>query len=215
MTRAYVITIMDLPQSVEAAERCIASGEEFGVEVETMSAVTPDDLDGMLELNPISLDGFKGNKYSRYGPCVATFLSHYSIWKWCARKAEPIVCLEHDAIFVAPLPDLSMVLGVTNLAKPSFGQFRVPRAGIGPFFSKAGGYLGGAHGYYVHPDGARRLLEKAKTEAMPTDLFICLDRFPFLTEHWPWVVECEDSFSSIQNEVGCRAHHNDVKPLEW
>ena len=56
-------------------------------------------------------------------------------------------------------------------------------------------------------------VEKAATEAEPTDVYLNLDRFPFITEFYPWPIECRDSFSTIQRELGCRAKHNEVKPL--
>lgn len=41
----YVITIEDNPKSVEAAERCIASGKKFGLEIEKFAATTPSNTD--------------------------------------------------------------------------------------------------------------------------------------------------------------------------
>ena len=51
------------------------------------------------------------------------------------------------------------------------------------------------------------VLKKAETDAGPTDVFLHLDNFSFLQEYYPWVVEAKDSFTTIQNEKGCRAKH--------
>ena len=75
--------------------------------------------------------------------------------------------------------------------------------GSGPLVQKR--YFGGAHGYIVSPSGAKELLKKAETNAGPTDTFLNLDNFPFLQEHNPWLVEARDTFTTIQNERGCRA----------
>ena len=41
--QAYVITIMDNERSVQAAERCIKSGERHGLKIEKFAAITPKD----------------------------------------------------------------------------------------------------------------------------------------------------------------------------
>ena len=60
----------------------------------------------------------------------------------------------------------------------------------------------------IKPAGARELLEKSKTDAGPTDVFLNLDNFPWLQEYYPWVCMAADSFSTIQNKTGCLAKHN-------
>ena len=53
------------------------------------------------------------------------------------------------------------------------------------------------------------LVETAKSgKAIPTDVYLNLDLFPFLEEYYPWPVEAQDSFSTIQNTNGCLAKHN-------
>ena len=39
-------------------------------------------------------------------------------------------------------------------------------------------------------------------------VFLNINTFPFLEEHYPWPVEARDSFTTIQSEMGCRAKHN-------
>lgn len=76
-------------------------------------------------------------------------------------------------------------------------------------FSKTGGYIPGAHGYYLTPKGAQQLVDKAKqTGAAPCDLYLNNRAFPNIKELYPWVVEAWDEFSTIQNEKGCLAKHN-------
>ena len=40
----YVITMSQTPQSVQAAERCIASGKKFDLDIEKWEATTPNEL---------------------------------------------------------------------------------------------------------------------------------------------------------------------------
>ena len=52
------------------------------------------------------------------------------------------------------------------------------------------------------------LIDQARMEARPTDVFLNINTFPFLEERYPWPVEAHDSFTTIQSEMGCRAKHN-------
>ena len=77
---------------------------------------------------------------------------------------------------------------------------------FGPLIHKR--YFGGAHAYMVAPEGAKLLIEKAKTDAGPTDVFLNIHNFPWLQEYYPWIAEAKDSFTTIQKEKGCLAKHN-------
>jgi hypothetical protein len=58
------------------------------------------------------------------------------------------------------------------------------------------------------------LIDKVKTKSEPTDVYLNRDNFPFLEEHYPWPVEVEDTFSTIQDEAGLYAKHNYDKGIE-
>ena len=204
--KAYVITIKDNEKSVRAANRCIKSGLRQGIVVEQHTAITPAN-------NPVSIAAEKniptGNfdeVYSRFDNCLAAFLSHHSLWEKCAKSKEPMLILEHDAVFVNHVPPF-FVHPIVNIGRPSYGNYYTPRVlGEMPLISKR--YLPGAHGYYIEPAGAKKLIEKAKTDAKPTDVFINLDTFPDIHEYYPWPVEAKDSFTTIQRKTGCLAKHN-------
>ncbi len=206
--KAFVITIMEMKESIDIAARCVESGAAVGVEVERWKATTP--ADNPYADKRFNLNGFSNNRYSRMEPCVSAFLSHASLWQKSIDLDEAVLVLEHDAVFTLPVPDNDYGL-VCNVGKPSYGSFRVPKTGLHGLASKR--YLPGAHAYIVQPAGAQHLLDVAKDSAMPTDVFIHLDRFPWLSEFYPWPVECQDSFTTIQRESGCRAKHNKVSIL--
>lgn len=208
---ARVITITWLPRSVAAAQRCVATGAEFGVEVGFHPATTPRDDPRRTFLErkwPVA--NFDPSKYSKPETTMATFLSHYGLWEIAADSGEPMLVLEHDAVFVAPLPDLSQVKLSCTLAKPAFGAVPETKVGFGPLAQRW--YYAGAHGYYVTHEGAKRFLDKAH-EAQPVDVYLNRKRFPFLQEFYPWPIECDDSFTTIQNEVGAAPHHNKIEIL--
>ena len=81
--------------------------------------------------------------------------------------------------------------------------------GVNPLTSKV--YFPGAHAYRVKPNAAKFIIEQAKKFARPTDVFLNVETFPFLEEYYPWPVMAKDSFTTIQNEMGCKAKHNKVE----
>lgn len=203
--KSYVITIMDLPKSVQYAQRCIDSMPEFNIEM--FPAVTPKN-------NPIAMLRTKGidarsfnEKYSNLENCAAAFLSHHTLWEMCANDNEEYQIFEHDAVCVGNLPKFISYNGCISLGAPSYGKYNTPTTlGVNPLVSKR--YLPGAHAYRLKPKAARQFVEIAKEHAKPTDVFLNKDLFPWLQEYYPWPVVAKDSFTTIQNVSGCTAKHN-------
>lgn len=209
--RSYVITIMDNQKSVDSAERCIHSGKTTGgCEVEKWPATTPrNDLLAIMKTEGIESKGLI-EKYSRPNNASAAFLSHFSLWKHCIDINEEITILEHDAVFTNVVNTFIPHKGCLSLGHPSYGLFNKPeKFGVNPLTSKI--YFPGAHAYRVKPNAAKILIDQAKLYARPTDVFLNVETFPFLEEYYPWPVEARDSFTTIQNELGCRAKHNKVE----
>jgi GR25 family glycosyltransferase involved in LPS biosynthesis len=204
---AYVITIKGHSQSEEAAARCIESAKKYNIQVENHWAVTPKntDIEQKLKEDGIPTTGFT-EKYSRLDNCIAAFLSHYSLWQVAVELNTTVLILEHDAVFTSEFPNI--VEGdITSFGSPSYGKFKQPATGYGPLVSKQ--YLPGAHAYTVTPVGAHMLVERAKRDAEPTDVFIHNKKFPgTIQEYYPWPVEAQDYFTTIQKETGCKAKHN-------
>jgi GR25 family glycosyltransferase involved in LPS biosynthesis len=204
---AYVITIQGHAQSEEAAGRCIQSAKKYNIKVEKHWAVTPSNtnIEQKLKAEGIPQGGFT-EKYSRLDNCIAAFLSHYSLWQRAIDINDTILVLEHDAVFTDKLPD-NIQGDITSFGSPSYGKFKQPDAGYGPLVSKQ--YLPGAHAYIVTPTGASLLIARAKRDAQPTDVFISNKKFPgVIKEYYPWPVEAQDYFTTIQKEAGCKAKHN-------
>ena len=202
-----VITITDIERSVQCAQRCIKSGKRNGMKIDMYDAVTPRNVNvyRMMEEEGIDTQGFV-EQYSRLENCIAAFLSHYSLWKKCMEDNETYTIFEHDAYIVQPINDSLIFDKVVSLGKPSYGGYNMPSFGVGPLTSKR--YFPGAHAYRLTPAGARVLVEQAQRHARPTDVFLNLESFPFLQEYYPWPVEARDSFTTIQNPVGCYAKHS-------
>lgn len=211
--KKYVITILDNPYSVQAADRCIESAEQFGYEVEKFPAITPaDNPHKIFKEEGLPTKKFENNPYSRYEPALCCFLSHYFLWKKCVEDDWPILILEHDAVFKSSLP--AVFEDMVSYGKPSYGAFKTPPSeGLWMLFSKEGGYLPGAHAYALSSRGAEEFINEAPKSAQPTDVFINKAVFPELREYYPWPVVVEDSVSTVQEELGCLAKHNRVVPV--
>ena len=204
----YVITILENPKSVAAADRCIRSALHCGLEVEKYSAITPQNtkIHEVLAQRGISSDGFK-EVYSRLNNCIAAFLSHYSLWQKSIELKEEVTIFEHDAVITNSIPEFINYKYCISFGKPSYGKYNIPPTiGVNRLTSKK--YFPGAHGYRVNPAGAKLLIEQAKVRARPTDVFLHLDTFPWLEEYYPWPVEARDTFTTIQNTEGCLAKHS-------
>lgn len=212
--KAYVVTLLNIPQSVEVANRCVESGKKFNIDVQIFPAVWKTEAEQELQKEGLRVKSYD-NAFSNPGAVIGNFVSQYRIWREILKSGEPGIVLEHDAVFVAPIPDLTGKGEIISLGKPSYGKFKsqtVP--GVYPLYSKPG-YVPGAHGYYVTPLGAERLIEKAKiVGAGPCDLFLGTfipdeGNTPLeVREIWPWPIEAWDTFTTIQNVAGCRAKHN-------
>ena len=204
--KAYVITIMDNIRSVQVADRCIKSGKKFNLDIQKFEAITPrSNPSKILAERGINPAGFT-EIYSRTPNCMSAFLSHHTLWQKAIDENENILILEHDAVIKDYIPEVPFT-GCISLGKPSYGKFNTPPViGVNSLTSKK--YFPGAHAYIVSPYGAKKLIAHAKENARPTDVFLNIDSFPFLQEYYPWPVEVNDSFSTIQNQIGCIAKHN-------
>jgi len=227
----YIIRIKDNEYSVKAAERCLKSLREFyGEQINEcyFDAITPKDNPTRLlkEDGVVKLNGFI-EPYSRWDNVISAFTSHFSIWKQILKTQKSGIIFEHDAVVINALPIVTKKVpidntsnspykikikpdprlgDIVNLGQPSYGKFNTPaNIGINPLTSKR--YFPGAHAYYVSPKGAEQLIEVAKREAGPTDVFINYRRFNNLQEWYPWSAMAKDNFSTIQNVNGCQAKH--------
>ena len=205
--KAYVITLMNLPESVRLAERCIDSAKKFNIDVEMFRATDRANAEEERLINNIPI-GSITDEYADPAACLGCFMSMYRLWEKIASSRQSTIILEHDAVFTDALPDY--ISGdIVNLARPSYGDFNTKQnTGIYSLFSKSGGYFPGSHGYLLTPKGASKLILAAKQDgAYATDLFLCKQRFKDLKEIYPWIIEAHSEFSTIQNTAGVQAQH--------
>lgn len=200
---------------MDLARRCMKSARIHNApEVAVFPAITPKDLPTEIMVSEkLAIRKFIGNPYSRFENVVSCFLSHYLLWKSCIELGEPILILEHDAVFTKEIPWSSIRFEkIVNFGKPSFGKFKIPSGNftsggrIQQLFSKR--YFPGCHGYGITPEGAREIIEYAKKNGPePADVFLDSSRFNWLQEYYPWPIEVVETFSTVQIEAGAKAKH--------
>ncbi len=205
--KAFVITTVDIPQAVKSANKCIATAKRFSIKVEMVKAFTPKDNPRELMLRRgLPLANF-GNKWCRFDNALSCFLSHFNLWCHCTYQNENFLIFEHDAVVTRYINITAPFVGLLSFGKPSYGTWKTPGyLGVNNLISKE--YFPGAHAYLIKPWAAERLIKQAKIDACPTDVFLHNDRFPFLEEYYPWPVEVQETFTTVQKLEGCYAKHN-------
>ena len=199
--KAYIITLTTHPKSMAAAKRCIGSAN---IPISIFDAVTEEDAERIMREEKImwkypwkgeQMDfkaGLRKSAYPTANPLrrVACFLSHYMLWKMCIEKDEPIMILEHDAIFIKPFDETAFMKaecdiismndprGATRRAQDFHEKLqqghqtiqRVPT--IDDLMVPQG--LPGNSAYIIKPSGAKKMLDLVKEYgAWPNDALMC------------------------------------------
>jgi len=219
--RAFVITLEGNAYSEKCADRCIRSAQ--GVEIERFKAV-----DSGVALSTIAeyglkwtwaygnctyrtcpTTGLKQHPYGRLEPCAGCAMSHYLLWCKCVELGEPILILEHDAVFIRPLPEVDFI-GICQINDPrgatprgDYWSGRMAVRGDGVFHktriftgSRPDG-LAGNSAYLIKPFAAREAMEKFNTLGVwPNDATLCIQLFPYLQELYPFVTRTEQTVST-------------------
>ena len=195
--KAYIITLVNLDKSVSAANDCLNSAKNNGVNAEIFQAVTAETAIEELNKNNLKFNLTLPQRKHRLLPTIACFLSHYKLWELTYNSNQPSIVLEHDSIIVSNIPKLSG--DIVNLGKPSWGHTgNLDFEGERPLSS--GEVFLGAHGYYITPLGASNLLDVAKSMGgTQADCFFNKSTFgTMLREYHPWPIIANSTFTTVQ-----------------
>lgn len=212
----YVITLLDDDYSVKSAKRCIASAS--GIDVLAHPAIAASDARAMLGRMGLRWTwgrGGGGMNHHSYGgnddARIGCALSHYLLWSMCAFGPEPIMILEHDAVFVRPFEpfefDSICMINDPKKATPRWEYWRKKLIAKGPgvwqkteiFSDDRPDGLAGNSAYVIKPDAAFRLLNLVhKYGLWPNDAIMCRQFIPELQEHYPFITEVRAERSTIQ-----------------
>ena len=211
--KSFIITVKGNEISEVAAAVCKKSHEQVGnqFDVETFDAITPDDVQDIMNLYNIkwtypwdapTLDmktGLKLTPYKTYdkNKRIACFLSHYALWSESILLNEPIIVLEHDAVWTRkfnPTEVIESNFGVVGLNNPLYAtrradifdlQINSRKETIQPIPRVDEEYvpqgLAGNSAYVIQPWAAKKIIDKvSEIGAWPNDAIMCKQLFPFL-----------------------------------
>lgn len=228
--KLYVIVIKDNPYSESVGNRCISSAKKYELEIEKFAAVTPNTVDEITRIEGLEWTWADMNTKNTICPKtglehfpyrtknfkakVACSLSHYMLWKKCVEINEDLLILEHDAVFVRSLPDISF-RGSVQINDPEGGGYNgkyhssvmkkrktegvFPLTRKRPIDSKIPDGFSGNSAYIVKPWAAQEFINAFKEYGIwPNDATICLQLFPWLEEYYPFITVVKQSKSTTQ-----------------
>ena len=195
----FIITLSHNQDSVNSANQTIESANKVGYNapIEKFHAVLPNGWKHILPYKNTFDD------YPRPDNVGACFASHYLLWETCIDLGEPILILEHDAIFVDNIPDIDFKMCV-NFGRPSYIRpkhmvYEEPKDGLQPlqqvnFF--------GHHAYAIQPEAAEIFCQDVRERVLtPNDLWMDKKTYPWLEEYRPYPIIADNDFSTVQYPV--------------
>jgi len=223
--KAFIISDVFNKDSLLGVQQVILSANGSDLDFHILQATTPNTLDYYLtelfdnlewtypEKEPILnqdlkllLSPYKANDISKVFACT---LSHARLWKMCSELNEPIMILEHDALFTNKfnwnkLKD-KFTGGVLGLNNPRGATRRasVFHAKVLDGASNTKGRavitcpwiddktipqgIAGNSAYIIKPHAARALLDKLmELGGWPNDALMCNQLFPWLQVVYPY-----------------------------
>lgn len=192
--KSFVISLKNNDTSKRLTTRCVESLQNLKMPYQIWDAV-----DGTNGKNIYLPDHLKDKEYMSWikqsndrlsTSEIALFLTHYSLWAHCCTINEPIIILEHDAIFVKPYmhhkyPNTIYYLG----HKDQIGK----EISITWYFTRDSYFfMPQTHAYAIDPSAARNLISHAIRFGItaPVDNFMRMDIFTVV----------QDDFYAYQEE---------------
>lgn len=230
---AFVITLRDNQYSERVADRCIQTANDVGgIKVRKFYGVDKGNAEQLMEEFGLKWTWAKNNTANdvcsitglHQFPYAAADLrakigcsmSHFLLWKRCVNTDQPILILEHDAVFVKPMPKTIYVdvKGICQVNDPAgatrkgswWSQQMKNRGGEGVFEKTwvttpeerhIPDGLAGNSAYIVKPWAAQELINKVyELGVWPNDATICKQIFPYLEEYYPFITKVQQSQST-------------------
>jgi len=210
--KAYAIVIRDNQVSEQGYERLVQSSKDVGnkFNINKFEAITPDYVDATMKDNNLKWNypwvgkevdfatGLTKSAYKTKKPKarIACALSHYLLWKTCVKLGEPILILEHDAVFINKLDfdpnqgnmwvvGINNPLGATRKSRDFYTKIQNSKLWL-QMVPKIDNEdvpqgLAGNSAYIMKPQGAKRMLDLVKQYGLwPNDAIMCRQLIPRL-----------------------------------
>ncbi len=225
--KAFVITLAGQPYSEAKAQGCVWSGENIGgVTVKRFDAVDKHHARQVMAANGLSWTWAVDNTVERvcprtklrqrpYGGAnleakIGCAMSHLLLWRKCVDLREPILILEHDAVFMKALPDFVDFAGICQINDPAgatrggkqWSESMIRRATPGVhsktiMWEGEPDGLAGNSAYLIKPHAALALIGAVHEFGVwPNDATICRQLFPYLEEYFPFITRVEQTVST-------------------
>ena len=204
--KTFIISISTNTDSVQSTQQAIKSAQKVGYiePIQIFDAILPHEWKSIL---PNDNNNFW--HYPRPDSVGACFASHYLLWKTCIELDEPILILEHDAIFVDNIPNIDFEMCI-NFGRPSYirplhMKYEIPLDGKQQL--QQINFLG-HHAYAIKPAAATILCEDVHTrELKPNDIWLDTISYPWLEEYRPYPVWADTDFSTVQGHYDKKSTH--------
>ena len=221
--KSFVITLRGHEYSERVAQRCIDSA--FGLEIERFDAVTANEAQTVMHDHGLRwtwannntsravcpITGLKQHKYGRLDAKIGCSMSHYLLWKMCAAQDETFLILEHDAVFIRPMPKPES-LYFSELCQINDPRGATPYGGIWSdkmanrppgvwpkthvFPDDRPDGLAGNSAYLIKPEAAQKAVDKFhELGVWPNDATLCRQLF-YLAECYPFITRVEQEVST-------------------
>ena len=228
--KAFVITLWNNEYSQQKADECLTSAAKVGLEVLKWHGVNKDKANEIMDKEGLEWTWAHNNTKNMICPKtglqqfpytakdirtkIGCSLSHYMLWKECVELDEPILILEHDAVFLRPLPEDIKFNGICQINDPEgatrkghwWSQYmiRCGRAGAHEKTwvtteseRKIPDGLAGNSAYMIKPWAAQELINKFhELGVWPNDATMCKQLFPYLEEYYPFITKVNQTQST-------------------
>jgi GR25 family glycosyltransferase involved in LPS biosynthesis len=225
--KAFVITLFNDKYSLASAEKTLKTARQMNddLHIEMIRAVTPDKIKDTTYSYPVegetstyedmTLIGYKAKDI---GKKIACSLSHMRLWNKCVQLNEPIMILEHDAVFIRKFRPSKILIGIEdgdilmindprgatrrgmvyheNIIKNDKGIHLVE--GVNTPEETVPDGLAGNSAYVITPAAAKKASElQSSIGIWPNDALLCKQLFPEkLKSYYPYITRVEQRRST-------------------
>ena len=209
--KTFIITLPNNPHSVKSTQQAIKSARDvgYGETIEHFNGINPGEWVDILPHD----NSFQA--YNRPDNVGACFASHYLLWKKCVELNEPILILEHDAIFVENMPDIDFNMCITfgrpSYIRPDYLFFKEPIEGVQPLTQH--NFLG-HHAYALKPEAAKIFIKDVEERVLSAnDVWIDTYTYTWLQEYRPFPIIADTEFSTIQLDRPISKYNTKKAPI--